>query len=307
MTARITAGVRKLLGRERGRRQAFSVSEYWNRHNVTSHRAFASAQESLDYFHWRNSQYVNYLKLMPVSGFDGRAVLDFGCGPGHDLVGFGVYSQPSRLVGLDVSASSVREARARLALHDLVADVVVMPHDRRLPFDDGVFDHIHSSGVLHHVEDPVATLRELKRVLKPSGTMNVMVYNYDSVWVHLLVAYHRTIVAGRYTGLPLREQFARSTDGEDCPISRCYQPAEFVQVAAAAGLDATLGGAAVSMHELSLLPTRFEAIMDPRLPAESRSFLEAIEFDTRGLPMIAGRHAGVDGVYFLRSRSTGPD
>src|SRR5687768_14872252 len=73
------------------------VRDYWTSHNVTAHLRFASAQESLDYFHWRNSQYPGYIDLMPMSGFDGRIILDFGCGPGHDLVGFGTYSKPARL------------------------------------------------------------------------------------------------------------------------------------------------------------------------------------------------------------------
>jgi ubiquinone/menaquinone biosynthesis C-methylase UbiE len=200
---------------------------------------------------------------------------------------------------VDVSASSIREARARLALHGIDAELHRIEPGDRLPFEDGAFDHVHSSGVLHHVEDPAAALREIKRVLRPGGTVNVMVYNFDSIWTHLLVAYHRTIVAGRYAGLSLREQFARSTDGEDCPISRCYQPEEFIRVAGAAGFTATFAGAAVAVRELSLLPTRFEAIMDPRLPDASRQFLESLEFDRQMLPLSGGHHAGVDGVYHL--------
>jgi len=300
MRARVMSRLRTLL-RLDAHRPAVSVSEYWNGHNVTGHRSFATAEESLEYFAWRNSQYVNYLTLMPVAGFDGRRVLDFGCGPGHDLVGFGVYSKPVALAGVDVSAASVREARVRLALHGIDADVQRLEPGQSLPFENASFDHIHSSGVLHHVEDPLSALRELKRVLQPGGTVHVMVYNFDSLWMHLLVAYHRTIVEGRYPGLTAREQFARSTDGEACPISRCYRPDEFIALATTAGFDATFAGAAVSMRELSLLGTRFDAIMDPRLPDESRRFLEALEFDRQMLPLVGGRHAGIDAVYYLRS------
>jgi len=87
------------------------VREYWTAHNVTGHLRFRSAQQSLEYFHWRNSQYPGYIDLMPVAGFDGQHVLDFGCGPGHDLVGFGSYSKPARLVGADVSSTSLSESR----------------------------------------------------------------------------------------------------------------------------------------------------------------------------------------------------
>ena len=44
---------------------------------------------------------------------------------------------------------------------------------RRLPFDDGSFDAVLSCGVLEHVEDPDASLEEIKRVLVPRGSLYV--------------------------------------------------------------------------------------------------------------------------------------
>jgi SAM-dependent methyltransferase len=158
---------------------------------------------------------------------------------------------------------------------------------------------VHSSGVLHHVADLPGALAEIRRVLKPGGTVHVMVYNHDSIWMHLRVAYHRTLREGRYPELSPRERFARSTDGDECPIANCYHPDEFIEIASRAGFSGHFAGAAVSLTELSLLPTRFDAIMDPRLPAESRRFLESLEFDPRHLPTIDGRHAGVDAVFHL--------
>lgn len=266
---------------------------------MTGHHQFTSADESLDYFHWRNSQYPGYLDLMPVVGFDGRRVLDFGCGPGNDLVGFGTFSRCSQLVGIDVAAPAVAEAKARLGLHQIQAEVICHPVELGLPFADAAFDHIHTSGVLHHIADPVATLGELRRVLAPGGSMNVMIYNHDSLWMHLKVAYHRTLVAGLYPGLTAREQFARSTDGADCPISRCYKPAEWVAVCREAGFAATFVGAAVSLIELSLLPSRFAAMMDRGLPRESREFLESIRFDDQMMPTVNGHRAGIDAIYRL--------
>lgn len=276
------------------------VRDYWTAHNVTGHQRFRSVEQSLDYFHWRNGQYPGYIDLMPVSGFDGRIVLDFGCGPGHDLVGFGTYSKPARLVGADVSSSSLAESRERLALHGIAADVIELTPGAPLPFDAGTFDHVHASGVLHHVSDPEAALRELRRVLRRSGTASVMVYNTNSLWMHLKVAYQRGIVEGRHAGFTLEEQFARSTDGEDCPISRSYRPEAFVAMAGRAGFDAAFAGAAVSLIELDLLPLRFRALMDRRLPPESRRFLETLTFDRQMMPCSDGQRAGIAAVYHLR-------
>lgn len=296
----IVAGVVRFAGKKKDEPEMELTKNYWVEHNVTMHYEFHDKEESLEYFHWRNAQYFNYIELMPVSGQDGRAVLDFGCGPGHDLVGFGVYSRPKRLVGVDLSASSLAEASARLRLHGIHAELIQLSQDAgELPFEDAVFDHVHCSGVLHHTPDPVAVLKELRRVLKPDGTMNVMVYNYDSLWVHLYVAYQRAIVQNMYREQNIREQFKHSTDGENCPISNCYRPHEWIALCEHAGFHADFMGAAISMHEASLLPLRFAAIQDRGLPAESRNFLLALRFDNSGYPKYNGNYAGVDACYRL--------
>jgi ubiquinone/menaquinone biosynthesis C-methylase UbiE len=274
---------------------------YWTRHNVTLHKSFSSVGDSLEYFHWRNDQYHHYINLMPVSGYDNKVVLDYGCGPGNDLVGFSVYSKTMRLIGVDISESSLSEAKARLLLHGANPEFICVPADSfTLPLEDATIDHIHSSGVLHHTSDPVAILREFFRVLRPGGTANVMVYNRDSLWVHLYVEYVRTIVKNLYPKEMFEPRFRRSTDGENCPISRCYRPNEWINLCASAGFDAQYLGAAVSMHEMGLLPQRFAAIQDPRLPTESRLFLRDLSFDDNGYPLWNGVHAGIDACFHLK-------
>lgn len=274
---------------------------YWTSYNVTRHQRFATAEASLDAFDWRSQQYFGYLELMPVAGHDGRAVLDYGCGPGHDLVGFSTFSRPSRLVGADVSSTSLAEARDRLALHQTPVELVQLGGQREpLPFPDASFDYIASSGVLHHVEDPVFTLSELRRVLRPGGELRVMIYNYDSVYLHLYVAYAMRIEEGRYADLELADAFRRLTDGPQCPISRAYTPAAWLDVARQAGLTGRHLGNAVSAEELHLLPKRFRAIQSPALAREHRHFLRELSFDARGIPLHDGQVAGIDAVFSLQ-------
>jgi ubiquinone/menaquinone biosynthesis C-methylase UbiE len=278
------------------------VENYWTAHNVTEHRIFKSAEASLDDFHWRNAQYFRYIDLMPVSHADGLRILDFGCGPGYDLVGFATQSKPARLVGVDVSRSSLDEASRRLALHG--AAVELLRHDVNaapLPFEDGSFDLVHASGVLHHTPDARLALRELRRVAKTGAIAQIMVYNRASLWVHLYVAYLRQIVEGLGAGDDLAEAFRASTDGPDCPISRAYTPEQFAGLAEEAGFALESYGVGVSAFEMSLLPRRFEAIMHQKLRAESRDFLAGLTFDSRGLPLSGGVHAGIDGCYRFRA------
>jgi SAM-dependent methyltransferase len=294
-------GIRRALARVKAATRPDRNEKYWSGHNVTLHAAFASPAASLEYFHWRCAQYYPYLDLMPVAGQDGKVVLDYGCGPGDDLVGFAHYSRPARLIGADISAQSLAEAADRLKIHGAAPELIhVTELDGRLPLADGSIDYVHSSGVIHHTRDPVAVLRELRRVVRPDGHGRVMVYNYDSLWVHLYVAYVKQVKEGRYPGMDIRAAFARTTDGEDCPISRAYRPAEFCDMCRQAGFDCGFQGAAVSMWECSLLPQRFEAVMSRDLAAEHRDFLLGMTLDDKGMPRYRDAYAGIDGCYLLR-------
>jgi ubiquinone/menaquinone biosynthesis C-methylase UbiE len=283
---------------------AKAVAEYWTRYNVTLHENFISAENSLAYLRWRNDLYFGYSELMPVDGQDGKIVLDFGCGPGHDLVGFSTVSRPMRLIGMDVSPSSLAEARSRLRLHSARCELIQLDAgSTELPLTSASVDYAHASGVLHHLAEPLAALRELRRVLRPDGRARAMVYNRDSVWMHLFVAYMKRLIENAFEGLTLEEAFARTTDSEDCPIARVYRPDVFIALAAEAGFDAEFAGSAVSMHEAKILPYRFDAIQDRRTPEESRQFLLELTYDSHGMPWYRGYRAGVDGCFVLRPRA----
>lgn len=279
------------------------VENYWTEHNVTLHRNFSSAEESLADFRWRNAQYFDYIEHMPVSQADGLVVLDFGCGPGYDLVGFATQSKPAQLIGVDVSSASLAEARARLMLHGV--EPRLLHHDvtkKPLPLADASIDTVHSSGVLHHMPTMEPALAELRRVLKPGGRAQFMVYHADSLWLHLYVAYERRIVQALDADLDLAGAFQKSTDGPNCPVSRCYTQQEFIDLVTRHGFAFERFGVAVSAWEMSLLPKRYAAIMDPALPEQSRNFLADLTFDARGLPIIRpGVLAGIDGCYRFRA------
>jgi ubiquinone/menaquinone biosynthesis C-methylase UbiE len=296
--ARSAAGVARRLGR-----RPQTSQEFWSSYNVTEHRRFHDRDESLRYFWWRCDQYVDYLDHMPVTGHGDKVVLDYGCGPGHDLVGFAEYSKPSRLLGMDVSAASLSEAADRLMLHGAKPELIRIDESTvRLPLPDASVDYVHCSGVLHHVPDPLAVLREFRRVLRPDGHGRIMVYNYESVWLHLYAAHMLRFAHPADRRQTVREAFRRSTDTEHCPISVAWTPAEVADMAARAGFTSRHVGNAVSLHELVILPKRFDAIVNADLEQEHRRFLLGLTFDRRGLPYSGDKAAGIDACYSLEPR-----
>ena len=275
-----------------------TVTKFWTDFNVTEHHNFRTAEESLDYFDWRSGHYFDYLSHMPVAGHDGKVILDYVCGPGHDLVGFGHFSKPARLVGADISESSLAESRFRLGLHRIPCELVRLDENKvQLPFPDATFDHIASSGVLHHVSDLTSVLRELRRVLKPSGELRIMIYNYDSLFLHLHTAYIVRVKESRMKELSLRDAFRELTDAPGCPISHCYRPQEFVDIVEREGFRGNHVGNALSAYELQILPLRGEALQKRELPREHRDFLRELRLDDRGLPKHGDHLAGIDGCY----------
>jgi len=285
-------------------RSAADVDRYWTGHTVNS-RAFITARGSERYLEWRFAQYPLFREFSGLYGdHAGETVLDYGCGPGNDVVGFAVHSEARRVIGMDVSDTALRLARHRLALHGIGDERVslVRLSDRRheIPLDDASVDFVSSQGVIHHTSDPLAILRELHRVLRPGGTGSVMVYNRDSVWLHLYVAWERQVRDGAWPGMSTLEAFGRSTDGEDCPIALCFSGEEFVALCEQAGFEAEYLGGYLSQHELRALSESWGfAIGDPRLADEHREFLRGLRYDYAHRPMTDGLHAGIGGTYRL--------
>lgn len=272
-------------------------AEYWTEHLV-DHAHFTSVAQSLHHFAWRNAQYPDYIELMPVDGQDGKVVVDYGCGPGNDLIGFSEFSRPARLIGIDVSATALEKAAARLALHGKNAELLhVDERANVIPLPDGSVDFVHTSGVLHHCANLDAVLKEIHRILKPGGELAVMVYNYDSLWLHLYTAWMHRIKTGMYADLPLLDAFRRTTDGPDCPIAHCYRPEEFTALVSPYGFTGGLRGVSIALSELYWMRERLDALMDPRLPDEHRDFLATLTFDERGIPHTNGRVAGINACF----------
>src|SRR2546421_2145296 len=80
-----------------------AVDEYWNEYTVKSQR-FRTPAKSEEHLRWRASLYPLFEEFMGLWGdHDGEVILDYGCGPGNDVVGFVLYSGARKVIGVDVS------------------------------------------------------------------------------------------------------------------------------------------------------------------------------------------------------------
>ena len=113
----------------------------------------------------------------------GLDVLDVGCGPGTITVDLAERVAPGRVVGLDVSADPLAEARA-LAASRGVAVTFEVGDVYALDAAGDSFDVVHAHQVLQHLTDPVAALREMARVCRPGGVIAVRDVDYGAFVTH---------------------------------------------------------------------------------------------------------------------------
>jgi SAM-dependent methyltransferase len=134
---------------------------------------FEVAAEAYDRFMGRYSRQLSP-QLADLAGVtSGQHVLDVGCGPGA------LTAELVRRVGEDaVSAVDPSDAFIAAARDRHPGVDVQSASAERLPFADGAFDAVLAQLVVHFMTDPVAGLREMRRVTSPGGTVAACVWDH---------------------------------------------------------------------------------------------------------------------------------
>jgi SAM-dependent methyltransferase len=110
-----------------------------------------------------------------TAGAPGRPLhlLDVGCGPGNTLRRLAPWGTA---FGVEYSETALGVARSRGVPRLVAGDGVA------LPFRDGGMDCVIASEVIEHIEDDVAALREIFRLLRPGGMLLLTVPAFMSLW-----------------------------------------------------------------------------------------------------------------------------
>lgn len=119
-----------------------------------------------------------------------KNLLDVGCASGYMLAELAKRFPQVKYYGVDVYDKAVFYAQKRYPnINFLVASA------QKLPFRDDFFDQVICYETMEHVEDPLATLKEIKRVLSQDGTAFIAMDSGS--WLFRLVWFVWEKTAGR--------------------------------------------------------------------------------------------------------------
>lgn len=119
-----------------------------------------------------------------LGDMDGRSVLEIGSGTGDDARELAaIVGTEGRVVGTDVSAAMVEEARRRSVQHPSLPVEFAVEDMRALSFADGAFDATTAKLVRQHCDDLDSADDELMRVTRPGGRLAVFDYDFDTLTV----------------------------------------------------------------------------------------------------------------------------
>jgi SAM-dependent methyltransferase len=129
------------------------------------------AEESHWWYRGRRRIVMDAVAQLPRD--DRPRILDAGCGSGRNMLELARFGS---VTGTDVSERALELARQRGVGGAELARL------EQLPFADESFDVITCLDVIEHIPDDVGALRELRRVVAPSGRLLVTVPAYPWLW-----------------------------------------------------------------------------------------------------------------------------
>ncbi len=201
------------------------VRDYWNSRpcNIAHSPQPVGTREYFDEVEARK-----YFVEPHIPGFaeferwQGKRVLEIGCGIGTDTINFA--RSGANVTAVDLTEKSLEVARRRAGVFGVAEHVrFVRVNAERL--SEGVpvepYDLVYSFGVIHHTPHPEQVLQEIRRYVTPESTVKIMVYNLWS-WKVLWILF--AFGKGRFW--KLKRLVADYSEAElGCPVTYCYSRA----------------------------------------------------------------------------------
>lgn len=187
----------------------------------------------------------------------GMSVLDAGCGTGDDVRAIAeIVGAAGAVVGVDSSSAMIAEATSRGVPPNAR---FVQARVEVLPFPSESFDACRAERLFQHVTDPDAAAAELKRVMRPGGTVlafdpdweTIVIRGGDIRTTQRILRAFRTHIANPKAGRLLEEAFRRASF-RSVVSSRTYFQADFERaydLVLGSALDCALRDGVVAKEE----------------------------------------------------------
>ena len=162
----------------------------------------------------------------------GKKVLEIGIGAGTDFIQW--IRSGAECYGIDATQAAIQESTANIESilgNDKSTKLLQVASAENLPFEDNFFDIVYSYGVLHHATNTMSCISEAVRVLKPGGTLKLMVYSTFSATGIMLWGIH-----GLLKGKPFQSQENIIFKHLESPGTKCYSSKEFSKILKGFGL-----------------------------------------------------------------------
>lgn len=186
-------------------------------------------------------------------------VLDVACGPGLLACAFARVTR--HVTGIDVTPKMLEQARELQRKQGLENLTWQEGHVPPLPYADSSFSIVSTRFAFHHFLDPLAVLKEMRRVCRPGG---------------------RVVVADTAPALSKADAFNRMEQLRDPSHVRALSPEELLHLFAAAGLP--------EPHLKSdALPYELESFLARSFPKDGDAdrirqlFAESLQSDSLGV------------------------
>ena len=216
-----------------------AVREYWNARpcNIRHSPAPLGSREYFDEVEARKYFVEPHIpRFAEFERWRGKKVLEVGCGIGTDTINFARAGASVTAIELSDRSLEVARQRARVfGLDDRIAFRSGNAEElsRFLPAEQ--YDLAYSFGVIHHSPHPERILGELRRYVRPGGTLKVMVYNRRSWKVAWMVLRY-----GKGRFWRLRQLIAEHSEAQfGSPVTYAYTTRELRALLARHGFRAT--------------------------------------------------------------------
>ena len=111
-------------------------------------------------------------------------LLDVGIGPGTITLDLAGRLSEGSVVGIDSSPAAVTATQTLAAARDIRNLRLLVGDVYHLGFTDACFDVVHAHQLLQHLANPVAALREMRRVCVPGGIVAARDADYAAMTWH---------------------------------------------------------------------------------------------------------------------------